>query len=198
MKPEVLVGVLARAAACGATAADGYLVEDSHGSASVRLGEVETVTHARQQRLSLRVFVGRASAAASTSDLSRASLERVVDEATRLARATSEDPHAGLPDPAELIGEVPDLDLEDRSAAEATPEARIAIARAVVTDPEFIVCDEAVSALDVSIQAQVVNLLEDLRERFRLTVPSTLGRYAPRAWLRLWALAESSARVLRE
>ena len=130
MKPEVLVGVLARAAACGATAADGYLVEDSRGSASVRLGEVETVTHARQQRLSLRVFVGRASAAASTSDLSRASLERVVDEATRLARATAEDPHAGLPDPAELIGEVPDLGLEDRSAAEATPEARIAIARA--------------------------------------------------------------------
>ena len=142
LRGELLTDVLARARARGATEADGFLIEEQHFSASVRLGQVDTVKHAREQRLSLRVFAGRASAAASTSDLSRASLERVVDEATALARVTAEDPHAGLPDPAGLIATVPDLELEEQGGEHLAPEAKIELARqaeaaALQSDPRI-------------------------------------------------------------
>src|SRR5215471_6475679 len=106
---DLLQEVLGRATAGGATAADAYVVEQQSFSAQVRLGEVETVKHAREQHIAVRVFVGKSVAATSTSDLSPESVGRLVEEAVSLARITSPDEFSGLPDAAELAARVPDL-----------------------------------------------------------------------------------------
>lgn len=126
---DLLTDVLGRARDKGASEADAFVVEDQSFSAQVRMGQVDTVKHARDQHLSLRVFSGRSSAAASTSDLSRESLARLVDEAVTLARITAPDPLSGLADPAGLARAVPDLALDDPQGHVLDPEAKIDLAR---------------------------------------------------------------------
>ena len=125
---NVAEDVLARARKSGADAADVIVATGKDFSVTVRLGEVETLEQAGSKALGLRVFVGRRSALAYTSDFSPAALAALVDETVAMARVTGEDAAAGLPDqwtPAEDV----ELGMFDPSPETLPTEERIEWAR---------------------------------------------------------------------
>src|SRR5436853_7167514 len=90
--------LLAKAKRKGATAADVVAVEGDAASVQVRLSVVDKLSKAEEKRLGLRVYFGKRSAGASTSDFTPAALDDLVETTCALARAVVEDPYAGLPD----------------------------------------------------------------------------------------------------
>ncbi len=143
---QELTGALAtelvhQAIAAGASDAEVILYEGDEFEALVRKGEVERLKDSGSRAAGLRVFLGSRTASTSTSDLTPAGLARLVNGAVALARVTSEDPFAGLPEAA-AYGKLED-DLRIHSDdVEALPAAeRIALARradaASLADPRI-------------------------------------------------------------
>src|SRR4051795_9818784 len=97
--------IVRRAMAGGATAAECVVREGDEFSTLVRLGQVETLKESGSKSIGVRVFFGQRAASTYSSDFSRAGLDRMVSSALTLAKITSEDPNAGIPD-ASLLGSI--------------------------------------------------------------------------------------------
>ncbi|GAB6067751.1 metalloprotease PmbA [Methylothermus subterraneus] len=103
--------VLEQARKLGASAAEAGAHLDAGLAVSARLGEAESIEHHRDQGLTVTVYFGQRKGSASTTELGDAALKETVEAACAIARFAHEDPYAGLPDPARLAVQIPDLDL---------------------------------------------------------------------------------------
>ncbi|HEV8524213.1 MAG TPA: TldD/PmbA family protein [Terriglobales bacterium] len=126
---ELATDAVRRAMEGGATAAEAVAREASEFSTVVRLGQVETLKESGASSMGLRVFFGQRAASTYTSDLSPAGIQQMLSAALELARITSEDPHAGLPEPGQLGAISGDLDLYYEDVYSLPSEERIAYAR---------------------------------------------------------------------
>jgi peptide/nickel transport system ATP-binding protein len=88
-----------------------------------------------------------------------------------MKEGTPEERAARVREVLEAVGLDPDTALDRRPFQFSGGQCqRISIARALVSEPRMLICDEPVSALDVSIQAQIINLLQDMKDRYDLTM----------------------------
>jgi PmbA protein len=134
--------VVRRAMQGGASAAECVVRVGDEISTVVRLGQVETLKEAGSRSIGMRVFFGQRAASTYSSDFSAAGIERMLKSALELAKITSEDPYAGIPE-ASKLGSLPDdLDLyhEDvysLAGAERIEYARRAEKAALDADPRI-------------------------------------------------------------
>lgn len=134
--------VISLAKAKGASAAECTVSQGEHFSANIRLGEIESLKDAGSRGVGVRVLNGKHTGSAYTSDLSKEGVAAMVDSALQLAKITSEDPYAGLPEPSELGKLDNDLSLFSRSvpdlpAATKIEWAKQAEAAALSADPRI-------------------------------------------------------------
>lgn len=126
---EVAAAVVAMARELGADGSEVSVSEGAEFTAQVRLDEVEKVKEAGSSAVGVRVLAGRNTGSSYTSDFSPAGLQTMVRQALDSARITTADPHAGMPDPAEL-GSIPgDLLLYSEDVVRLETPAKIDMAR---------------------------------------------------------------------
>ncbi len=135
---ERAVALVDRARRAGADAADAAYSAEASESIQVRLGQLEDVERSESEHMSLRVFVGKASASIGSSDLSDEALDELAARVVAMARAAPDDEYAGLaPEDMLARGPFPDLDICDpaepgpaalRERAEAVEAAARAVA----------------------------------------------------------------------
>jgi PmbA protein len=134
--------VVAWAVKAGASDAEAVVREGDEFSVNVRMGEVETLKESGSRGLGLRVFHGKRSATASTSDLTADGIRQLVDGAMALVRVTEEDPFTGLPETAEFGTLTQDLhlyydDVYSLDGKQRIEWARRAEAAALAVDPRI-------------------------------------------------------------
>jgi len=139
---ELARDVVRRALAAGAGDAECTIEEGDEFSASVRMRELENLKEAGSRAAGLRILIGQRTGSSYTSDLSAAGIEHLVKSAIELAEVTTDDPHAGLPEPEELGALAGCLDLYSADVDELETDARIALARraeeaALAADPRI-------------------------------------------------------------
>ncbi len=115
----------------GASQIEVTVGQGSEFSLDVREGEVERLVEAGSKGLSLRVFVDNKMARASSSDLSKATLEKLVENAIERAKLSSVDPNAGLPEKEVIDIDVDILKIWDPAVIELSPEKKIAAAKEI-------------------------------------------------------------------
>src|ERR1700722_13032369 len=117
--------IVGKAIRAGATDAEVVIREGDEFSTLVRLGQVDTLKESGSRGVGLRVFLGQRAASTSSSDLSSEGIEHLVSGAIALARVTSEDPFAGLPETGSF-GQLPqDLDLYCEAVSTLPGDQRI-------------------------------------------------------------------------
>jgi PmbA protein len=127
--PELATRTIRLALDRGATDAECTLAEGEEFSALVRMRSLETLKDAGSRAAGLRVLVGQRVGSSYTSDLSAEGIRKLVDSAIELAAISSEDPHAGLPEPSELGALTADLQLFSADVSSLDTDHRIEQAR---------------------------------------------------------------------